>query len=105
MHQSLTSILPTLALAASIAACGPRAEAPAGSSMLSAPSELASFPAPAFLENLIVSTLTDDPRIRGNTAVALRGAGAERAVIVLGTGGLSEGGKDPGVVLSVPLPE
>lgn len=50
-----------------------------------------------------VTTVTDDPRVRGNTAVALLGSGATRRLVVLGTGGLSEGGRDPGVVLSVPL--
>jgi sugar lactone lactonase YvrE len=52
-----------------------------------------------------VSTLTEDTRVRGNTAVALTGAGESRRLVVLGTGGLSEGGRDPGVVLSVALPE
>jgi hypothetical protein len=52
-----------------------------------------------------VTTVTEDPRVRGNTAVAVLGAGATRRVVVLGTGGLSEGGREPGVVLSVPWPE
>lgn len=50
-----------------------------------------------------VATVTDDPRVRGNTAVALLGDGAARQLVVLGTGGLSEGGHEPGVVLSLPL--
>jgi hypothetical protein len=52
-----------------------------------------------------VTTITDDPRIRGNTAVALDGAGKSRRLIVLGTGGFSEGLGAPAVVLAVPLPQ
>lgn len=52
-----------------------------------------------------ISTITDDPRIRGNTAVALQGSGPDRRVVILGTGGFSEGLKGDAVVLAAPLPE
>ena len=51
-----------------------------------------------------LETLTDDARIKGNTSVALRGEGEERTLIILGTGGLSEGLSQPGVVLALRLP-
>ncbi|MDX2264723.1 MAG: hypothetical protein NW215_07105 [Hyphomicrobiales bacterium] len=49
--------------------------------------------------------LTDDPRVQGNTAVAITGAGKDRKAIILGTGGFSEGGKADAAVVSVALPE
>ncbi len=51
-----------------------------------------------------IETLTDDARLKGNTSVALRGEGDERTLIILGTGGLSEGLSEPGVVLAIRLP-
>ena len=51
------------------------------------------------------TTLIDDPRLAGNTALAVRGSGADRALLILGTGGLAEGRNEPGVVMAVPLPE
>lgn len=52
-----------------------------------------------------IETLTADPRIKGNTAVAFRGKGEDRTLIILGTGGLSEGLSEPGVVMELPFPE
>jgi hypothetical protein len=49
------------------------------------------------------SVLTKDRRVRGNTAVAVSGAGKDRRAIILGTGGFSEGGKDDAVVIAIPL--
>jgi sugar lactone lactonase YvrE len=51
------------------------------------------------------TVLTSDPRVLGNTAVAVTGAGKDRRAIVLGTGGFSEGGKADAAVVSIPLPE
>lgn len=51
-----------------------------------------------------VTTISDDARLLGSTAVALIGEGAERRAVVLGTGGFSEGLGAEAVVLSVPLP-
>lgn len=51
-----------------------------------------------------VTTVSDDARLRGSTAVSLIGEGAERRAIVLGTGGFSEGLGAEAVVLAVPLP-
>jgi hypothetical protein len=51
-----------------------------------------------------VATLTTDPRVRGSTAVAVMGDGADRRVIILGTGGFSEDAGEDAVVLAVPLP-
>ncbi|MDX2235885.1 MAG: hypothetical protein NW200_15400, partial [Hyphomonadaceae bacterium] len=51
-----------------------------------------------------VSTVTEDPRVRGSTAVALVGDGAARRLAILGTGGFSEGLGQPAVVLAVALP-
>ncbi len=52
----------------------------------------------------IAKPITDDPRVRGSTAVALTGYGAERRLIVLGTGGFSEGLGQPAKVLAIPFP-
>jgi hypothetical protein len=51
------------------------------------------------------TVLTADPRVLGNTAVAVTGTGKDRRAIILGTGGFSEGGKADAAVVSVPLPE
>jgi sugar lactone lactonase YvrE len=51
-----------------------------------------------------VTPITDDPRVRGATAVALAGEGADRRLVILGTGGFSEGLGQPAVVLAVPFP-
>lgn len=51
-----------------------------------------------------VATVLDDPRIAGNTALAIRQTSAGRELIVLGTGGLAEGRGEPGIVLALPLP-
>jgi len=50
------------------------------------------------------TTLTDDRRVLGSTAVAVFGAGPDRRAVVLGTGGFSDGAGEDAVVLSVPLP-
>jgi sugar lactone lactonase YvrE len=50
------------------------------------------------------SVVTTDPRVLGNTSVGLVGTGPGRKLLVLGTGGFSEGGKGDAVVLAVPLP-
>lgn len=52
-----------------------------------------------------VSTLTSDPRVLGNTAVAITGSGASRKVVILGTGGFSEGGKADAAIVAISLPE
>ncbi|MBY0422275.1 MAG: hypothetical protein K2Q06_08220, partial [Parvularculaceae bacterium] len=52
-----------------------------------------------------VATVSDDPRLRGATAVALVGEGAARRAVVLGTGGFSEGLKEDAVVLSIAFPQ
>lgn len=51
-----------------------------------------------------VKTVTDDARLKGNTAVALRGSGETRTLLVLGTGGLSEDLAELGVVMELPFP-
>lgn len=51
------------------------------------------------------SVLTEDPQVLGNTAVAIAGAGPGRSVVVLGTGGFSEGGSADAAVVLVPFPE
>lgn len=52
----------------------------------------------------VTTLVTDDPRVRGSTAVALVGEGGARRLVVLGTGGFSEGLTEPAVVLGVSLP-
>lgn len=54
--------------------------------------------------NGATSVLTNDPRIKGATAVALMGDGAARRAVILGTGGFSAGDSADAVVLSVPAP-
>jgi len=51
----------------------------------------------------VVETLSDDPRLRGSTAVAVVGSGENRRAVVLGTGGYSEGMGADAVVLALPL--
>ena len=52
-----------------------------------------------------MTVLTSDPRVLGNTAVAVTGSGKDRRAIILGKRGFSEGGKADAAVVSVPLPE
>lgn len=52
-----------------------------------------------------VAVLSDDPRLRGSTAVAVIGAGERRRVIALGTGGYSEGLGEDAVVAALPVPD
>lgn len=52
-----------------------------------------------------VTTLSADGAVRGSTAVAIIGDGAQRRVIALGTGGYSEGGDGAAAVVSLAWPE
>ncbi len=53
----------------------------------------------------MMTTVTDDPIVAGSTAVALWGTGRDRRLLILGTGGFSEGGTGDAALVMARLPE